>query len=103
MIYRIEFSPRAEAEISDAARFIARDSPLNARRWYDGIFEAIMGLDEMPHRYAFAREKETLNIELRQLVFKSYRVIFSVKDDLVKIHRVIHTARDVLKSPDELD
>ncbi len=98
MSRRVEFSPTAESEILEAARFIAEDSPLDAVRWYDGIHEAIMSLRDMPNRCSHAREDEAFPIELRQLVFKSHRVIFSVHDDVVRIHRVLHGAQDSAES-----
>ena len=98
MSWRLEFSPTAESEILEAARFIAEDSPTDAVRWYDGIYEAIMSLQDMPNRCSHARENEAFPIELRQMVFKSHRVIFSIHSDVVRIHRVLHGAQDSAES-----
>ena len=98
MRWRIEFSPTAESEILDAARFIAEDSPTDAVRWYDGIHEAVMSLQDMPNRCSHARENEAFPLELRQLVFKSHRVIFSIHDDIVRNHRILHGAQDSAES-----
>ena len=102
MKHRIEFSPTAEKEILAATDWIAASAPLNAQRWLDGIQAAIMSLEEMPHRCALARESDAFQLPVRQLVFKSHRIIFTVEEGVVRIHRVVHTARQSLESLEEL-
>jgi plasmid stabilization system protein ParE len=58
-----------------------------------GIQKAINALQTLPHAYPLAREASILPFEVRQLVYKSHRVIFSIEKDIVRIHRVVHTAR----------
>lgn len=95
MTYAIWFSPTARAEILEAFEYIRSDqhAPLNAARWLDGIIEAITTLAEFPESHALARESDEFEQVLRQLVFKSHRIVFDVAGTTVRIHRVIHTAR----------
>ncbi len=53
-------------------------SPLNAARWLRDLYEKIETLEHSPERCAFAREREFLEDDLRQLEFKSHRVVFLV-------------------------
>lgn len=96
MSYRIEFSPDAQEDILAAARYI-RDvgrSPQNAAGWYEGIYKAIMGLADLPRAHPLAREDAAFEEEVRQLVYKSHRVIYTVGEGVVVIHRVWHVARE---------
>lgn len=95
MIYEVQFSPTSRAEILEAYDYIRSDrqAPLNAGRWLDGIIEAISNLAEFPQAHGLARENDKFEEELRQLVYKSHRVIFDVAGNTVRIHRVYHAAR----------
>jgi plasmid stabilization system protein ParE len=95
MKYEIRFSPTARAEILEAFDYIRTDqhAPLNAARWLDGIIEAVSNLADYPEAHALARENDEFDIELRQIIFKSHRIVFDVADKTVRIHRVVHVAR----------
>jgi plasmid stabilization system protein ParE len=101
MEYRVRTSPRSEEDLLEAAEYIARSSPANARRWYRGVQSVLQGLARMPHSCPLARESGALNREIRQTVYKSHRILFTIKAELVRIHRVVHAARQPLDA-DEL-
>ena len=92
MNYRVEVDPDVRQQMIDAARYIARTAPLNAQRWYEGLEAAIQSLKQMPAACALARENDAFDIELRQLVYKSHRIIFTIRDDIVRVLHVRHTA-----------
>ena len=60
-----------------------------ASRLYDKIYS----LETMPKRCALAHENDTFDEELRQLVFKPYRIILTIKDTTVHVIHVRHVAR----------
>jgi len=91
--YRVEFSTKVEAEILASAAYIAGDSPENAAAWLDGIYEAIASLSRLPKRCGLIREHEEFSVELRELIYKSHRIIFTVDADKVRILHVRHSAR----------
>ena len=95
MKYQVQFSPTARQEILEAFDYIRTDrqAPINAARWLDGMIQAINDLTHYPEGCALARENDEFKEDLRQLVYKSHRVIFDVAGDTVRIHRVVHTAR----------
>ena len=78
--YAVVFTPEAQQEALDAAAYIAGTSPLNARRWYDGLEAAILSLASFPRRCAQAPESEFLGEELRHCVYKSHRIIFRIEE-----------------------
>lgn len=101
MKYKIIFDPDAQSDLLAAADYIAQGAPRNAERWYRGIHEAIFSLSSMPERCAFARENETYPEEIRQLLYKSHRVVFTIQKDIVYILRVFHVAQEGLKPGDD--
>ena len=96
--YRVEFTPNARQDMLDYARYIRSQegSDRYALEWYEGMHAAVMNLRTMPRRCAVAREVAAFDLDLRQLVYQSHRVLFSIHDEdqLVVIHRVWHCARD---------
>lgn len=105
MRYRVTFHAEARDEALDAADYIAQHgSPEIALRWYEGLEAAIGSLESMPARCGFAREREAFpGVELRQLVYHSHRLIFTVRENMVHVLHVRHVARANVESlPDEV-
>jgi plasmid stabilization system protein ParE len=94
---RIIIQREAEADLREAFEFIRADSPKNAAVWLRGLYEAIESLETMPERCAFAREREELNTDVRQFVYHSHRILFTVEKRTVFVHHVRHTKMDTLK------
>jgi plasmid stabilization system protein ParE len=94
--YAVILHPEAEAEIAAAFAFIQTESPLNAARWLRGLYATIDGLETFPRRFGRARESEDLGVDLRQLVYKSHRLIFEVQGETVYVLHFRHTARPAM-------
>ncbi len=64
-------------------------------------------LERFPERCAFARELKYLDEDLRQLVFKSHRIVFAVAKEEKCVHVVYvrHASRRAVGEPggDEVD
>ena len=105
MRFKVIFRPEARGEALDAADYIAsQGSPSAALKWYTGLEAAILSLEFSPARCAFARERDAFpEIEVRQLVYKSHRLIFIVRAKEVHVLHVRHVARANIETlPDEL-
>lgn len=100
--YRVIFHPAARDEALDAALYIAdRGHPETAVRWYEGLERAIASLCKMPRRCGHARERDGFpDVELRQMLHKSHRIIFAIIETDVHILHVRHVARQNLGAPD---
>ena len=101
MTHRVIFRSEARDEAVEAAAYIAEQaSPEVALRWSESLEGAIASLAEHPHRCALARENDAFpGTELRQLVFKSHRLIFTVRGDEVHVLHIRHVARQALGEP----
>ena len=73
-------TPEAEANIAAACDYIAERSPANAAIWLRELYEQIGRLDEFPRRFGEAREQPHVAEEIRQVIFKSHRIIFTIDD-----------------------
>ena len=81
--YDVVVTPEAQDGIRESFLYIHERSPLNAARWLQGLYTKIDTLERFPERCSYARERQyVLEIQagddLRQLVFKSHRVVFRV-------------------------
>ena len=96
MSYQIIFRPEARDEAIESASYIAEHSSADiALQWYEGLKNAIESLSTMPLRCPLARENDAFpGVELRQIIFRSHRLIFTVKQRTVHILHIRHSARD---------
>jgi plasmid stabilization system protein ParE len=99
--YQVIVTPEAQASIREAFLHIYAGSPLNAERWLRRLYAEINTLESFPERCTVARESEFLEEDLRQLLFKSHRVVFSVDsaNRAVYVHEVRHAKRRALGEP----
>jgi plasmid stabilization system protein ParE len=50
------------------------------------IYEQIDGLEQFPRRFGAAREQAHFTEEMRQVVFKSHRIVFWIDDGSKTVH-----------------
>jgi len=103
--YEVIVTPEAQAGIRESFLYIHQRSPLNATRWLQGLYGEIDSLERFPERCSYAREREYLEEELRQLVYKSHRVVFYVDKlkSTVYVLYVRHGKRRAVGEPEEAD
>lgn len=69
-------------------------APLNARRWYRDLLEAIGTLSEFAERCPLAPENaEVRGASIRHLIRGDYRVIYAVRDERVAVLHIRHGSR----------
>ncbi len=105
MKYQIIFRPEARDEALAAADYIAsHGSDHAALGWYEGLEEAIATLAVFPAGYAYAREHGVLpGVELRQLVYKSHRLIFTIRGNEVHVLHVRHVAQASMQRLEDVE
>ena len=97
--YQIDISPTVESQINEVVKHIRLDSPQNAKAWLTNIYKKIHSLETMPNRGSLIREHGSFKIEMREILFYSHRIIFTVdeKTSKVQVHFIRHSAQDELK------
>ena len=84
---KIVWSLLALDRVEDIARHIAEDNPDAAVRWVDDLFATVERLADFPKSGRMVPEVGLPRI--RELIFGTYRVIYSVKDqvDVLTVRR----------------
>jgi plasmid stabilization system protein ParE len=99
--YQVIVTPEAQAGIRESFQYIHERAPLNAARWLQGLYRQIDTLQRNPERCSFAREREYLEEDLRQLLFRSHRIVFKVEKarEIVYVLHVRHAKRRAIGEP----
>ena len=89
----VRWSLTASQDLQELEDFIARDSVLHAVNFTDRVVEAAEKLQSVPQQGRVVPEYG--RPDLRELVFRGYRIVYLLKEDVVTILRVVHGARDL--------
>jgi plasmid stabilization system protein ParE len=88
---RVVWSPLAIERATEAAAYIAKDSPESARRWVDGLFAVVATLAHLPERGR--RVPDLPRPDIRELRVGSYRVVYRIEAKRVAVLTVRHLRR----------
>ena len=93
---QVRWSQQALADLVAIGDFIARDSPSMAQVFVDRVFAAVERLESFPNSGRVVPELNQGNI--REIIFSSYRVVYSVDAEIVNILTVFHAAKLLRRS-----
>jgi toxin ParE1/3/4 len=102
MAYLVSITSRAERDLAHRYEEINAKHSGAALKWYRGLKEAILSLEEQPYRCSVTRKKD----ELRHLLYghkpNIYRVIYRVleRQKYVEVLHIRHGARRKLTASD---
>lgn len=84
---KVVWSPLALERVEDTALYIAEDNPAAAVRWVEDLFATVERLADFPESGRMVPEVGSPRI--RKLIFVTYRVIYSAKDqvDILTVRR----------------
>ena len=89
--YLIELTSYAQDDLDDIYNYIKRDSIYYAIKTKNEIENRILQLTYMPY---MGRKLENFDIfRPRELIYKSYKIIYSIRSNKIYIHRILHSAR----------
>jgi plasmid stabilization system protein ParE len=93
MAYLVNITSRAERDLTWLYEEINVEYSTAALKWYSGLKQAILSLEEKPTRCPITRKRD----RLRQLFYGRkphvYRVLFVIKDKTVNILHIRHGRR----------
>ena len=101
---RLIWTEPALNDLQEITAFIAKDSPVYARRFGHKLREAPKRLKLFPHSGWIVPEFEREN--LREIVVGSYRIVYEVREDNCFIVAIVYGGRDITRvlprtSPEE--
>ncbi|MEW6235133.1 MAG: type II toxin-antitoxin system RelE/ParE family toxin [Candidatus Omnitrophota bacterium] len=81
--HRVEVTDQAYEAIRSHVHYIAFEQKalLNAKRWLEGLWDAIDSLEKLPKRCRLAPENNYRSYEIRQLDYGDYAILFTIDDD----------------------
>ena len=103
MKYKVILQAEAASQAEAAYRWIAKDAPENAARWYNRLLDKIYSLEDFPTRCPLAPENDAFDVEVRQLLFGNYRILFTIDGRAVRILHVRHGARRRIGEVEDTD
>lgn len=90
---KIRWSVTAESDLREIEEFIAKDSVLHAVSFVDRLVESADRISRYPQ--AGRSVPEFNRQDLREIVYRGYRVVYLVEAEAVTILRVVHGARNM--------
>jgi plasmid stabilization system protein ParE len=107
MIYRVTILRRAQHDVEAIEEYISARSKQGARSWVKRFRDAMASLKKDPLREPLAPENDDFPREVRNITFRTrkgrtYRAIFLVEGQEVRVLRVQGAGQDTLTT-DELD
>ena len=90
--FRVTFSPKSRQDLLDIGDFIARDSRENARRFVAKLVDQCGRIGRAPLSYP---SRPDIAAGIRISALGRYVIFFTVTEDVVRIERVLHGARNL--------
>lgn len=95
MLVNIELKLNAKEDMTQIEEYISRDSIYYANKTIEEIIKRIKNLSIFP--YMGRKIPEYDNINLREIIYKSYRILYKVNSNIY-ILNIFHHSRDILNS-----
>jgi len=95
--YKVRITEEALSDMEEIYRYIAKKllSPENARRQYNRIADAILGLDVLPARYRLVAFEPERSAGLHRMPVDNYSVFYIIRADCVIVTDVLYSASDI--------
>ena len=90
--FRVIFAPQAERDLRAINFYIARNSSADiAARFGNRLIDRALALTTLPERGRVVPEIGDPNV--REIFFKSYRIVYRIRGDVIDVVRFWHAAR----------
>jgi len=89
---KIIWSPLSRNNLKRIFEYISADSPEIARKFINKLIRQVKILEKFP--LSGKKVSELLFSENREIIYKSYRIIYYVEEDVVQIITIIHSKQD---------
>ena len=96
--YKLQWTPAARADLRDIKRYIGQHAPRVAAAYVRRIRERCLTLTSFP--FAAPIVAEYSNELIRETYHGNYRIIYQIEDELIRILRVFHGARQLPDQPE---
>jgi len=91
--YNLRLLRVAEEDLSEILNYIAAEN-LSAVTLTDKIENDLTILSENPFMGRVPRDEEIKNLGYRYLIVQNYIIFYTIEDNTIFVHRILHQARD---------
>lgn len=94
--YTVRLLRIAEDDLTEIVNFIAADRPSAAEALAIRIEKNLNLLSKNPQLGRIPNEEELMHMGYRYLVVENYLIFYTIEEQTIYIHRILHGARDYL-------
>ena len=87
-------------DLAEIAEYISQDSPRHAANWIRVLRSRFTGIAKQPLLH---RLRPELGVDARLAPAGHYVILFRIRQDTVRIERVVHGSRDLLPILEEVE
>ncbi|MEW5798569.1 MAG: type II toxin-antitoxin system RelE/ParE family toxin [Bacteroidota bacterium] len=95
--YNVRLLRVAEQDLVEIVTYIAADRPSAAEAVATKIEKSLTLLSKNPHLGRIPNEEELLRLGYRYLIVQNYLVFYTIEEQTIYVHRILHGARDYLR------
>jgi len=92
--YNLRLLRAAEEDLSEILNYIAAENLSAAVTLTDKIENDLTILSENPFMGRVPRDEEIKNLGYRYLIVQNYIIFYTIEDNTIFVHRILHQARD---------
>lgn len=105
MSWTVILLPRAKADIRSVGEWFGSRNRRAESRWYAQMLRVVEKLSTNPGHHPQAEDNFNADIDLRELIVGRrrgivHRILFTIDEQIVYVHRVRHAAQDTLSEED---
>ncbi len=93
MAYKIRWSLRAVSNLEDTCEYIAKDSEHYSALFARKIISLVKSIPQFP--IAGRKVPEYNDENLRERIYKEYRIVYRLKSDAVEVVAICHGAKSL--------
>ena|SRR3990172_344219 len=94
--YTIRLLQAAEEDFKEIITYITLDNPSAAETIAHKIEKSLSNLSTYPLIGKIPNEEELATMGYRFLVVQNYLIFYTIEDQIILVHRIIHGAREFL-------
>ena len=87
----VRWSPKAADDYESLIKYYEKNAPKFAQTLAKQIIYIIENLDQFPKMGRMVPELQ--NEEIREIIYRNFRIIYRLKEEILEIVRIIHGSR----------
>ncbi len=95
--YDVRLLRIAEDDLAEIITYVAADRPSAADALATKIEKNLSLLSKNPYLGRIPKEEELSRLHYRYIVVENYLIFYTIDEQTIYVHRILHGARDYLK------